>query len=75
MFDMDISSLASEVIEGLGVSPPRIMWPLRTSAPRGAQDRHRTMYDHRIDYGDSYSSVGKTVSFFKSREGRSGELG
>jgi len=36
-------------------SPPKIMRPLRTSAPRLAAVRHRTTYDNRIDMGPGYT--------------------
>ena len=52
-------------------SPPKIMKPLRTSAPRLPPVRHRTTYDNRIDMGPNYrerefSGVGRTVSSLRA---------
>jgi len=58
-------------------SPPKIMKPLRTSAPRLPPMRHRTTYDNRIDMGPDYrereaSGVGRTVSFLRAGARRGG---
>jgi len=63
------TDLNSEGGEDGRASPPKIMRPLRTSAPRLAPVRHRTTYDNRIDMGPDYqerSGIGRTVEFLRT---------
>jgi len=64
LFNTDMS----ERREDGRASPPKIMKPLRTSAPRHQPMRPRTTYDNRIDYyrEREASGLGRTVSYLRA---------